>query len=394
MEYCLSCNSYYEDENFYWFAEQQYNGFYQVDKKTLTPELLFHFPEEEIETELLFSQVLKEGDWFVFAPQRGKQIILYHGITKEIKTIPLAPVEGEKKVKYNQNVKFSSMVSFEGKVYLFPFTYPAIVVLDLEKMTITYLTHWVDQVEKGVEEQRSSALALYFRCALLEAGKVYLPTACSKQMMIFDLKNHQVECVTVSKKEAGFNGIAFDGKHFWLSPLTGKEIVKWSPNGSEIIVLEKELHESFYVIHSPLLWRNRLFFLAGFQHKTYEVDIDTKEVKVNALLSKELPQKQALQNLHGFMILPSYLVGTEFHFICGNDRNWYTYDLEKDVLSKKVILMDAVGVEIMRKRNVFRTEISSATLMDFCSFVVERETDGTQGKAEMTIGEKVLRATT
>lgn len=393
MEYCLSCHSYYEDENFYWFSEIQYNGFYQVDKKTLVPELLFHFPEEEVEQDNLFSQILKIGDWFVFAPQKAKHIILYHVLNKEIKKLPLAPVKGERKITYNPDAKFSSMVSYEGKVYLFPFTYPAIVVLDLKEMSVTYSFNGVDEVEKMVEEHRKPALNSYFHSALVEGTKVYLPSACSNQLVLFDLKNHQVDSISIVAKEQGFNGIAFDGSHFWLSPLFGNTLVKWSPEGSVLVPLEKDAKGNFYAVHIPLVLKQRLLLLPGFINKGYEVDLETKEVKVHEVLSQQLPQKQVLHNLNAYTMFSPRLVGGTLHFICGNDRNWYTYDLEKDVLSKKSIPMDEVGVAIMKQRSVFRTEIKSATLKDFCQFVIEMENKEIQEKAELTVGEKVLRAT-
>lgn len=392
MEYNLSCNSYYEDEEFYWFAEIQYNGFYKVDKQTLKPELLFHFPEEALDQELLFSQILKMGDWFVFSPERAKQIVLYHAITQEIKTIPLAAVQGEKKIKYNPDLKFSAMASLEGKVYFFPFSYPAIVVLDLEDMTVDYVTNWVDQLENGVEEHRNSVLNSYFRSALVEGEKVYLPSACSNQLVIFDLKNHQVDCVSISAQEQGFNGIAFDGNHFWLTPLFGREIVKWSREGSELVSLAKNT-QGLNEIRKPFVYQKRLFLLAGFQNQTYEVNIVTHQVKVNEALSQQVPQKQQLHTRTAFMIMASYFVGETLHFICGNDRNWYVYDLEKEVLTKKVIPMDEVGVEILKQRSVVRLETPSAHLMDFCHFVIEMEQDGTGKKTEMTVGEKILKAT-
>lgn len=397
MDYCLSTNSYYEDENYYWFSEIQYNGFYRVDKQTGVSELLFRFSGEDLEGLALFRQILKAGDWFVFSPMSAKKIVLYHSISKEIKYISLKPVEGKRKIQYKSNGNFSSMALWDGKVFFFPWTYPAVVVLDLQTMSLRYLSGIVNRLEHDMPEHPSRNVMLYFNCSLQNAQKVYLPSACSNHLAVLDLETLKEEIHPIHEKETGFHGIAFDGTHLWLAPVFGTDLVKWTHDTCEIVALEKDVQTGKNLVNQLQVYHNRLFVSSGFGLKIYEVDVQTHQVTVAQELMKHLPQTAGFQNAFSTLMLYFHIVDNRLDFICGNDRHWYTYDLETEILSEKSFPMDEIGVEILKKRPVFRPETKQNTLMDFFELVVEMEKieeKKEQEKPVETIGEIVFQATT
>lgn len=398
MKYHLSSVDYYEDDQYYWFSEMEYNGFYRVDKKTQQPELVFRFPEEEEPDVRLHNMLCKAEDWFVFAPKEGKNIVLYHSLTQEIKVIPLTPVLRQGKIRYNAKMKFSSMVYHQGKVYFFPFTYPAVLILDLKTMKIRDFTLCLEKLEKHMGDPSQQKVKQYFSCALLVEDQVYLPSATTNHMVVLDLLQEKVTIFPVEALEKGFNGIAYDGTFFWLTPFWGLELVGWSPQGGSKRLLLASDSKGLNACLHPMVYKNSLIIATGTDDTLYRVNLEDMTVSPFFSLMTPLSQVTGFQKSHLMLFCCSRIVGNALHFIYSKDKGFYTFDLEKETLTVQFFPVDQMGEEIMKQKAVFCNETKYNTLMEFCEFILENTEDTEenhrkQGKEE-TVGAVILQATT
>lgn len=397
MEYKLSCGSLYEDETYCWFSELQFNAFYRVEKATMKPEFLFHFPEEALTQERLFGKPEKVGDWLVFSPVSAKNIVLYNLRTKEVKTLPLKKVLDARRLKFVQGYKFANIIVKETIVYLIPSTYPAIVKLDLSTMSIKYLDQWVDKVENVLAQDRNVHMNAYFTSGITSQNKILLPFACVNQLCSFNTEKESFELLEIKGDAAAFNGIAFDGFNYWLTPKIGATVTKWNPETGETqcLELENSWPDGPPIVQSPLIAGNKLQLMAGIDSRYYEVNVESGEIFFVEFVNKQMPKKQELPNFPAADMLCTRLTGNQLLYISGKTHDWYTANLETKEVTYQTVWADKVGNEIMAQKTVTISETFGCGLQDFFAFVSNpTHTLNKTGKIEETIGQKILKATT
>lgn len=399
MGFRLCPSGIYEDEDFYWFSEFQFNAFYRVDKSTMKAELLFHFPEEELGKERLFGKVEKVGEWFVFSPTKATKIVVFHQETREIKQIPLKTPKHEGKIKYLENVKFGPPCVVGDVVYFIPTTYPAIVKLDLTTMTIDYLDNWIPPLEEKINTERNSQLNVYFLGFIKEEKNILLSCGCSNVVMTFDQETEQVEINEVIGKAEAFNGIAFDGQHYWLIPKLGANLTKWNRETGETqrISLEESWPEGPPMVVGPLFYKKKMFLSAGINSFPYEVDIESGVTKKMDSLHVLQENPKEYMHLNLSEMFNVRLVENNIHFNSGRNLNWYAYNIDTRELSCKTLPADEGGEIILREndKKIKIMEHSFRNLEDFCGFVKSRQMESQeQGSTLQTIGQTILDATT
>lgn len=396
MRYKLSCVKLYEDEDFYWFSEMQFNGFYKVDKKTLESELLFHFPEESLGAELLFQDIAKVGDWFVFSPLRAKNIVLYNEKTKEVKSLSLKNVDLENKVKYIPSVKFSSLFVYDDSVFFVPFTYPAIVKLDMTACTLTYLESPIEQIEQVLAENRHPFLNFYFGLAIGAEDKIYLPVACGSYVAIFHMSTMHFALHPIRGTMLAFHNICKKGDLVYLGPRIGSDLSCWNEKTGDVetitLSLEENMDRSF--VHSPFFYQDQLYYSAGLGSAMYLVDLQRRVAEevtfVNDIFPKnyELPYTP-LSNM--------FCVRQEenlVHFISGKTHDWYTVNLETKESSFVTIYADPVGQKIMSEKSLYLHENAEASLAVLCDYLMDEKYQKESKQLAETIGKTILDATT
>lgn len=397
MEYKLTCVSLYEDESYYWFSELRFNAFYRVEKATMKAEFLFHFPGEVRTQGRLFGKPAKVGDWLIFPPRAGNTIALYNLNTEEVKSISIERNKNGGKVAYRPMAHFLRTISIGNQVYFIPLTYPAIMKLNVQTLELEYLDQWLPLLEEKIKKERSPLLNFYFSDALVKGTKAYLPCSCTNCVLIFDLEREDWEIVSIPGTVEAFQTIVFDGEYHWITPRFGGTLTKWNreTGESKAVPLVKHWPEGVPLVHSPEIYQGTLYLSGGKNGTPYKVDCQSGRVQQLDFL-QELQKKP---KEYGHLNLPemfcSCLEGDLWHFISGRNLNWYTYNLDTQELTCKVLLADQVGREILGKIPVKGIESQNNTLRDFCNFVKgpdsgvkDRENDG------KTIGQTILDATT
>ncbi len=396
MEYRLSCGSVFEDEQYYWFAELQFNGFYKVDKSTKKAELLFHFPEEDLAQHALFGAIKKVGDWFVFTPAVAKNIVLYNLKTEDLRSLPLKEVKGGKKISYNKNRKFSSVFIWGDSAYFIPNSYPAIVKLNLETFSLTYITKWLPGLERVLPEELDPRFNVFFGRGLVQGSTAILPCGCTNHVLLLNLENNSTKLIELESKASCYNAVAFDGTDFWLTPRFGGYLTKWNQETELCKTIEigdtGELQRALF--NFPLV-RNSVLYLSALNNShPYQVDLTSEVATKMEVLDESLPTSFELPNMPASDMFCSRIEGNQYAFISGRDRRWYQMDLDTQEISSFEILADEAGIKIMQEKNLKAIERPHCSIPEFCQFLYQPESNQKIAEeSQGTIGEAVFRAT-
>lgn len=394
MYYGLSSNSVYEDEEYLWFSALNWNGFYRVDKKTKEAELLFRFPEEKTETASLYSSTKKVGDYFVFCPLSGKNIVLYHEKTKEMKTLALKEPSQNNLIPYNEKAKFiDSILGEKNKIYFIPQTYPAIVELDLETQSLTYLDFWITEFEQFLTKVDSLNLN-YFGSGGRSGESLFLPCRSFSCVMEMNLPLQKVLCHGIEGSVNGFRSLEIVGEEMYLLPQQGGILTKWNSKThkmEEIFITETE--------ESPALWSQAcantevLYLIPNMKNLPYQVDLSTGRVKRLDYFQKCFEKLKEINLTMTWVMLAPSLKGNQLHFICRLDQRFYQVNLDTEEFTSFLVESEKEIKEILAESHVYIPEnknISLDRFIDFISHSVFIEAK----KEEETVGSKILKETT
>lgn len=392
----LRCRKLYEDETYDWFSAMRFNGFYRVEKATEKAELLFHFPEENLEKENMFYDMVKVGDWFIFAPMTGKHIVLYHEKKKQVKTIPLKEEFIETLIKYAKEFKFISIAVVGTNVFFIPTLYPAIVKLDLKTMTLTYLEDWIAQVEVLPEFTKNASRKAYFFTSLVVDTQIYLPLVCSPHVIIMDGNTGAIKIEEVNGTVDGFKGIAFDGTNFWLTPSIGDCVTKWNPESKEVLSIQlSERAQQTPLIYNPVIYQDTLYIPCGLDGIPFEINIKTGAFKESALLTTVSQVESELYDEKYADMFCISLKGNCLRFISGKNSDWYRMNLDTGEVSHEPVFIEEQGLNILKRKTLLYGEKRTFGLKEFVNLMNSQESSAKEKeKAKQTVGEAILKATT
>lgn len=392
MKFQLNSKSVYEDEEWAWFVDNSFNGFYKMNKNTSKAEFLFHIPGEDQQGIQLFGYVEKVGDWLVFPPVRGKQIFLFHLVTNEIKTFPLKPVEKNALVPYSSESKFLRCYHFENIVYFFPSTYPAIVKLDLNTMSLQYLDTWMKDFEKL--DAKENFINWYFFTGTQEGSTFMVPCGLNNHIAVFDAITEKISFEKVNCEEMTFLQILADGTYYWLTPKKGYRLIRWDRESNTSISLELDsgIEADYPKVGLAILKNNTIYISSGVNNTGYEVNIGNNSVlKVdyfeNMRPEKKIQHQEFSNDMMCFRINENYL-----HFTSPLDKNWYCFDLETKELSKKSVFADEIGISILKKKPIIMYENKDMSLFDFCEGIQNLEiSDKNKCEKLESVGQQILK---
>lgn len=409
LNYNLSCIDYYEDDNYYWFSELNFNGFYKVDKQTLKSELVFHFPNEDLDKGALFHCIEKIGDWFIFSPTLADRIVIYNEVTKDIKEFKLKEFNENRKIKYkNKNMpKFIEVVKYENAVFFIPFTYPSIVKLNLDSMELEYINDWIDDIDNILKDERKPYLNIYISRIITKDNIIVAPLSCSNHILLFNMITNSSELIEIKTNAVAFNSVAFDGNDYWFIPRVGGYITKWNMETQETSYIEIEvndLQKEQGLFHQPIIYRNKLYVSSTPNISPYIIDIKTGDIKKNnVIIDKILNTKKELSTFPIADMFCTKLVGSKLNFISGRDFCWYSVDLDTDEVECRNIKADDVAKKILYdiavNKDVRVKEFKYQGIQELCNYVNEfaderNKERAKQSTAKETVGLAIIKATT
>ena len=212
----------YEEKNTIWFVVMEDSFLYKADLTSGYIEEVLPLLEES-DKKFAFSDILGYENYFIFVPCDCDHILILDRRTwiKERIQIPQTDWKiGE--------TCFNFFTGFINKdhLYLFGFSFPGILKVNLKTKEIDTIDNWVDRKRFMKLKQDGCFHVNYTK----KDHTIYFPFENQDALLVFNLENEHAEIQRVGNRKRGYIAIERDGDDIWLIPrdIEANDIVKWN----------------------------------------------------------------------------------------------------------------------------------------------------------------------
>ncbi|MCI9008362.1 MAG: hypothetical protein HFI13_09640 [Lachnospiraceae bacterium] len=199
------------DEDTVWFVPSNYNCLCQYNYQ-VGEIVKFIYLEEATCAKGAYYNLLRYMDYIVLVPTRSMTVLIYDVQNGKIHSIPL-------KCGNNTREKFNAYAVWEHYIYMFPISYPQIIRLNMEDMTLEYINC------ESVNEYYKKGLFYTNNCVV--TGMIAnLLMIKSNKICEFDMTNNSERIVTVGNDRSCYNTMClYKEKGFILSDHYGNIVI-------------------------------------------------------------------------------------------------------------------------------------------------------------------------
>ncbi len=166
--------------------------------------------------------ILKMGNKVVLSPVWSSDIYILNVVSGQAIKVPLL----EKEVQAN----FAKIYEYEGKAYLQPRNYPAVIELDVNTGECIYYATPNRKAATDISK------ILFGIGAAVYKGKMYIPCVDRNGFLIFDLKNKTFEEKTIEGIESGIYNVTLSGNELWCVGCVSAMVVRWNLDTDKMYV--------------------------------------------------------------------------------------------------------------------------------------------------------------
>lgn len=263
-------------------AAFEFNGLFKVDVKTQKCEFITLFPNEDIGEKRIYGSALYHDSNIYFIPMAGKYISIYNIETNEINQVTI-PIPLVKYSFYKWKQKFGQAVYYNEYIFLFPFTYPGILKLDIKNNKVTVINNWIPTE------------GYFFRGGMCVDGlHVYLPSGTNNIILEFNIETEQAIIHRIGKYNNGTMCIRKYKNGYWIAPRIKGSVIYWNPNTgevNEIIDYPKGFSAQKIVFSEIVCCGGQLFFMPASANRVLTVDENTRQL---VIIDKWKPRENAM----------------------------------------------------------------------------------------------------
>lgn len=148
-------------------------------------------------------------------PHNGEDVYLYDLDKKQAIKIVLPESEG-------RMMLFGGAVEYDGRLFLLPKCYPAIVSIDLQNLEVC---EYQECVRPFCQEEKNARI---FTWACHKKEKyLYLASCNDSRMLIFNMEDGSFEKKNIGEYPYGYAHMIYDGEYFWLAAYRENHVVRW-----------------------------------------------------------------------------------------------------------------------------------------------------------------------
>ncbi len=365
-----------EEEGKIWFALLNRNGICEIDRATWQAKICKIFEEEPLNRSFLYSHIEKMDNNLIFAPGMASKIAFYDLKNGSMTYIPLKALRDNPK-ENQKEIKFWNTFKYQSYVYLFGYSYPAIIRIDMRSMEIQYFTDWLADVEENIDFGDVNG---YFTDGYVIIGDLALiPVGCRRAILELNLRTGHTKIRKLKVSMEGIGGLAsINGEDIWLVGRGSKTnwISCWNRRTGHIkeyllADVEENLMDPFY---APICTNNQVFLMPMSGPCIYEININTGKVDKSNILKREF--KNSGIPLAWWKTMASKLDGDWLVFMTCDDTKWQEYNVVTGEIKSYFIrfedgfeeiepYFEAVYKELNKKREVIpETKLSLRYFID------------------------------
>lgn len=252
---------------------------------------------------------------------------------------------------------FDGGVEHNGKLFLLPKCYPAIVSVDIENMEVCEYKECIRSFAVEDKNMRMFTWAYYKKDKYL-----YLASCNESRILIFDMEEGSYEIKNIGKYPYGYTHMIYDGESFWLAAYKANCIVKWDEDSeiTEAYAYPIEQNRSMDNIFSQMInCEDEIIVCYGATTDIVFVNKETGECRRSKLIRKEIDKlrKKAVIEGGGFSLVKAV---DEKNVILFNWRNcsFNIWNMHTDEWKSYVFRIPKYEILRMEKRYIEKYWIS------------------------------------
>lgn len=270
----------YDDGMYYWFTAWSYNALFRMNKESWLVEYIGSFPNENLNSNRMFAQIIEYENKLYFTPSHAKFIGVYDKENKIFNSIDYSFFIGKnlnKQVEWN----FYPACQYNGNLYFFPHQEEYILKVNATSGDITTISFINDELREGYIG------TTWFFGIDVQGAIVYAPFNGLNAVLKLDMRNDKIEICKVGERGVGYADICFDGREFWLAPMHGREIVRWDNKRNTFSKMEiSKVANNDYLFWGCAYIKNKVYFFPNSYNKALKVDIcNSKEYSLNEFIN-------------------------------------------------------------------------------------------------------------
>ncbi len=275
---CIQISGYYlEDSKYLWCTCWKDSYLYKIDlEKGIINEVVQLLDNADMPK--AFNDILAYKNYFVMIPGCADYIVFFDQMSHKCEQIALPHME--------QKIGTSEFKFFTGKIYgdclyLFGYSYPAIVKLDLVEKKLTVLKKWLKDKNLIFNNEVDGCFHM-MHCQL--GDKLYFPFMNANAVMELDLPTGDVNIHIVGNSRQRYISIEWDGTFFWLIPRDGSvgSIIKWNPQ-NDFVEYDKQYPKEFnyekYAFYRTVNVGDKILLFAHRGNMNISIDISTGKME-------------------------------------------------------------------------------------------------------------------
>lgn len=363
------------------FSDIDGSGIYFLEKDKREAKLLVNFPYNLVGNKMLYKSLMKADTKIFLPPCLAKDILVYDYNLKTTQLIKLETLMEDQK----DLCKFWTSILYDNYIYFIGHYYPAIVKINIFTMELSYLTDWVEQIERRRKLEGSPYLGI----GIIHENIALFPCCCSNAVLRLDLNTDKTIVYDIQTDIEGFNGICFSRDRYWLTSRNSYQIAILEKNMNDVETMDMEAEERYskgLFFRPPLLFSEKLYLFPATADHVYCIDTVDRKIQRIRALDEILDLEQDGKLNFCKISSPPILIDHKIYFVTGKDNVWHIFDPITNSLENFIVQADPCGnraIKIRRFLNAFGEDIAerNATYIvveeegysckDFCDVVNE-----------------------
>lgn len=273
-----------------WFCNIGYNALFHINIETGITTLVKFLPYEEAEKKELYAPIVYYKEKLYIAPRNGGYILQYD-LKEEVfikKKLDVQKYGGED----NYNL-FNGTAIIDGKIYFFPGRFRAIVRIDEEDLSISYIDKWYEELAPSFFVHENGKF-IFHQIHVDVDGCVLMPCWQSSKVVDMDLLSgtfNMIDCGAVSKDVAISDMVKIEGE-YWFSLKDGAGI--WCYKGDDRLyhVTAEQLGISYTGGCFLKVYKKWIYIIPFSGGAIVRYNVETKKQELIYEFPEQIDQKQ------------------------------------------------------------------------------------------------------
>ena len=213
----------FENRNGGYASDYETNALYKVDMSTSMCIYIMAFPNEAIDGKRLHCTALYVESEVYFIPMSGEYISIFTPQDEKIFQIEIPEIKKEQ-YKYNQKFKFSGAYYNNGFIYIMPYTYPAILKLDIHTKEVFFISDWVPSDE------------IFFRSKMcIDGTDIFIPNGRNNMVLKFNIETEKASILRIGNYNNGSVCMHKFNDFFWIAPRLNGSVICWNSKKNVVV---------------------------------------------------------------------------------------------------------------------------------------------------------------